>query len=396
MRLAFVVPRYGEEVVGGAEHGARMLAEGLARRRGWDVQVLTTAARDSLSWADEYPPGESELNGVHVQRFASRSGRDPGFFRYADRVLTAPSAATMEEAERFIELQGPECPDLVDAVVSCGADLVAFYPYLYYPTVRGIRKVSERAVLHPAAHDEAALHLPVFGPTFEAAAGLVLHTWEERRLVQQLFRVAQRPQLVLGLGVERARGEGAGPPEVMGGRPYLCCIGRLDDLKGTSMLAEFFAAYKDRHPGPLALAMAGPVAVRPIEREGVVVTGPVEEQLKWDILRGALALVSPSPYESFSLVLLEAWSEGLPVIVNAGCRATREHCERSGGGLWFGSYAEFEAIVDRIVTDPALRAELGERGRRYVEENFRWGTVVGRYERFLQSLLERVGAPRGH
>ncbi len=388
MKLAFVTPRYGAEVVGGAEQAARSLAEHLVADRGWPVEVFTTAARDSLTWRDEYRPGESELNGVRVHRFCSLSGRDPGFFDYSDRVLAAPGAASDEEAARWIDLQGPVCPELVEACAGSEADLVAFYPYLYYPTVRGIEAVAGRAVLHPAAHDEAALYLPVFARTFSAASGLVLHTWEERRLVQKVFPVAQRPQVVLGLGVEEPSVQPRGGRDALGigDRPYLCCLGRVDDLKGTSLLAEFFAAYKQRRPGPLALALVGPVAVRPIDRPEIIVTGAVDEAVKWDILKNAEALVSPSPYESFSIVLMEAWSQGVPALVNASCAATRESCEQSGGGLWFDGYARFEAAVDRLVGDARLRRELGERGRLYVEENFRWPTVVERYARFLEAL----------
>ena len=91
-------------------------------------------------------------------------------------------------------------------------------------------------------------------------------------------------------------------------------------------------------------------------------TGPVDEADKWDIVRDALVSVSPSALESFSLVVVEAWVDRVPVLVNGACGPTREHCERSGGGLWFTSYPEFEAVLDRLVADPALRAALGARG----------------------------------
>jgi glycosyltransferase involved in cell wall biosynthesis len=390
VKLAFVVPRYGPEVVGGAEHAARMLAERLVNQLTWQVEVLTTCALDPQTWANEYRAGEVVIDGVSVHRFRSRHGRHPGFSTYSSRMLAAPTAATMAEAEHWLELQGPVCPEVVDAATASDADVVAYYPYLYYPTVKGITKTSERSVLHAAAHDEAALHLPIFQPTFAAARGLVFHSNAERHLVQGLFPVAERPQIVLGLGVETWDGPRHGRAEALGleeGRPYLSCIGRVTDLKGTSTLAEFFAAYKRRRPGPLALALVGPVSVQPISHPDIVVTGAVDEAVKWDILEGSLALVSPSPFESFSIVIMEAWSEMVPVLVNGACPPTREHCERSGGGLWFESYAQFEAAVDRLVSDTALRRTLAERGRRYVEDNFRWPTVVDRYGRFLEELV---------
>lgn len=387
MKLAFVVPRYGTEIVGGAEWGARMLAERLAARPGWSVEVFTTAARESTTWADAYPPGESLVEGVRVRRFSSASGRAADFAARSDRVLAAPGAATSEESERWLELQGPVCPDLVEAAVAGDAELIACYPYLYHPIVSVLRRAGGRAVLHPAAHDEAPIYLPSFTEAFGSAQGLVFHTDGERRLVEGLFPVAERRQIVLGLGVDPYAGERDGASALgLGERPFICCIGRVDDLKGTSLLAELFAAYKARRPGPLALVLAGPVAVAPIEHPDVVVCGVVDEATKWELLERSLALVSPSPYESFSVVLMEGWLAGRPALVNAACDATREHCQASGGGLWFDGYARFEAALDRLLEDACLRRSLGEAGRRHVERHFRWPTVVDRYAAFLQGV----------
>jgi glycosyltransferase involved in cell wall biosynthesis len=394
-----VVPRYGAEVVGGAEMAARNLARRLARRPGWQVEVFTTCALDYLSWQDHYPEGDEELEGVAIHRFRSQAGRSPEFPAYSDHVLFYSSAATPEEAQRWVELQGPVCPELVEAVAASDADLVAFYPYQYYPTVRTIGAVADRAVLHPAAHDDPPLYLPVFREVFSCARALVLHSSEERRLVQSVFPVAAKPQLVLGLGVDpppasppgRAGGEVLG----LGERPYLCCLGRVDDLKGTSALAEMFAAYKRRRPGPLALALVGPVAVQPLRHPDIVLAGPVSEQDKWAVLQGATALVSPSPYESFSLAIMEAWAAGLPVVVNARCAATREHAERSGAGLWFSGYAELEVVLDRLVEDARLRRALGAAGQAYVRTHYSWEAVVGRYAGFLERLAAGRPAAAG-
>ena len=87
----------------------------------------------------------------------------------------------------------------------------------------------------------------------------------------------------------------------------------------------------------------------------IVVTGAVSEADKWDIVRDAQVAVSPSALESFSLVVLEAWVDRVPVMVNGRCDPTREHCARSGGGLWFTSFREFEAVLARLANDAALR-----------------------------------------
>lgn len=389
MKVAFVTPRYGVEVLGGAEFSARMIAEHLASGDGaWPVEVFTTCAVDARSWENHYPPGTARVNGVTVHRFASRAGRDPDFDRFSDTVLAVPRAASPAEEQRWIELQGPVCPEVVEAVAASDADAVVFVPYLYYPTVRGIGRVAGRAVMHPAAHDEPALSLPLFRDVFGAARGFAFLTDSERRLVERTFPVAAVPQIVMGLGVETAPGDPATARDRLGlgDRPYLCCVGRVDDGKGTGMLARFFAAYKTRHPGPLALALLGPVVHRPPAHPDVVVTGPVDEDTKWGALRGALALVSPSAFESFSLVILEAWAAGVPVVVNAACGPTRDHCAQSRGGLWFSGYGTFEAILDRLQGDPSLRAALAAQGGDYVRRRFAWPAIMARYRRFLTAV----------
>ena len=344
MKVAFVTPRYGDEVVGGAELGARMLAERLVSQCGWEVEALTTCALDATTWADSYPAGTSDLRGVTVRRFASASGRSPDFDAFSTRVLRAPQEVSEGDERRWIELQGPVSPGLIDAIHATDAERVIFYPYLYHPTVCGIFEAGERAVMHPAAHDELPIRLPVFRRVFNAARGLAYHTEAERRFVESLFPVAHHREIVIGLGSDPQPGDPHAAREQMGldERPYLLCLGRVDDGKGAAMLARFFLEYKRRHPGPLRLVFVGPVVHRPPEHDDIVVAGPVGEATKWGALRGAVALVSPSAYESFSLVLLEAWNAGVPVVVNARCEATREHVLRSGGGLWFRTDAEFE------------------------------------------------------
>jgi glycosyltransferase involved in cell wall biosynthesis len=286
-------------------------------------------------------------------------------------------------------------PRLVDALCASDADVAVFYPYLYYPTVRAIGRVPMPAVLHPAAHDEPALYLPVFDDTFAAADALVFQTMAERRLVQRHYPVAGVPQILLGLGTEQPTPRRRAGAEVLGirDRPYVVSVGRVDEHKGSKMLAAYFTEYKARRPGPLSLALVGPVAYRPPDHPDVVLTGTVSDQDKCDVMRDSLAFVSPSALEAFSLVVAEAWTLELPLVVNARCAATREHCERSGGGVWFGSYREFEAVLDRLVADEALRRDLGARGRRYVERHYRWPVLIERYARFLEEVVSRGKLP---
>ena len=100
-------------------------------------------------------------------------------------------------------------------------------------------------------------------------------------------------------------------------------------------------------------------------------------------------MVNPSAYESFSLVLLESWTLGVPVLVNASCAATMEHCRRSGGGVWFDSFRTFEVAVERLTGDPEVRAMLGAAGRSYTARYYRWPSIIDRYTRFLEGVVVR-------
>jgi glycosyltransferase involved in cell wall biosynthesis len=391
MKVAFVTPRYGPQVMGGAETAARQLAEHLIAETGWEAEAYSTCALDPHTWADELEPGTSQINGVPVHRFASAHGRLPEFYGLDGRLRLAPQRATRDEGRRWVDTNGPVSPDLIEAVVESDADVIAFYPYLYHPTVAAIGKVRVPAVLHPAAHDEPALYLPVFRGTFGDADAFCFHTAAERLLVERTYLVAEKPQIVLGLGVGESAGAGRPGGDVLGlgDRPYIVSVGRVDEHKGSKMLASYFATYKERHPGPLALALVGPISVELDPHPDIVITGAVDEADKGDIVRDALVAVSPSALESFSLVVLEAWVDRVPVVVNGACGPTREHCERSGGGLWFTSYREFEAALDRLVGDPALRTMLGDAGRAYVDRFYRWPVLIERYADFLTSVVAR-------
>jgi glycosyltransferase involved in cell wall biosynthesis len=167
------------------------------------------------------------------------------------------------------------------------------------------------------------------------------------------------------------------------------CLGRVDNGKGAALLARYFAVYKSRRRAPLKLVFAGPVVDRPPEHADIIVTGPLSEEHKWGALRRAELLISPSPFEAFSIVLMEGWTARIPALVHGRCQATVEHVRRSGGGLAFTGYGTFEVELDRLLADPQLRQSMGTAGHRYVEANFRWDGLIDRYGAWLQRLAFR-------
>jgi glycosyltransferase involved in cell wall biosynthesis len=314
--------------------------------------------------------------------------RSSDFNAATDLIVRRGRRATEAELEEWVKKQGPVSPDLIDAIAASDADVVAFHPFLYDPTVTGIRKVNGRAVLHPAAHDEPMLKLRVYRAVFESAAGLAYWSRPEQQLVESRFSVASKPAVVVGLGVDSGQGDPEAARAALGldDRPYLLCLGRVDDGKGARLLAECFMRYKSRRRSPVRLVYAGPIVHAPPSHPDIVVAGVVDEPVKWGLLQDAVALVSASAFESFSIVLMEAWSLGTPALVNARCPVTVDHACQSGGGIPFGDYATFEVALDRLLAEPATRNALGAAGQAYVEHNYRWPDVLTRYTAFLERL----------
>ncbi len=389
--IAFVTPRYGKEVIGGAEHAARMMAENLAQQLGLSVEILTTTALDTDTWANHYPVGTEYLNGIKVTRCHIDEGRSVEFPALSGRLLKSPKSATIAECEQWIDAQGPISHNLLEEIRNTRAEAVLFFPYLYHPIVRGISSVSERSVLIPAAHNEPPAHLPIFQSVFRSAKAIMFQSKAEERFVDSVLHVADKPRLRAGLGIEK-HDKPVEPlaqffPE-LSGRPFLLTLGRVDQLKGATLVSELFAEYKRRNPGPLKLVFAGPVTTQPIKFPDILTLGPVSDDEKWSLLRECTALVNPSAFESFSLVLFEAWSFSHPVIVNAQCEVTADHVNDSNGGFVFSDFAHFEAQINMIVSKPAVRIALGENGKKYLENDYRWEVIVRKMGEFLDNTFK--------
>lgn len=401
MRLLFVVQRYGEEVAGGAETHCRQLAGRLAGR-GHEVSVLTSTAASTADWASFYPPGDSDAHGVRVHRLAVAGEKDDAAFgAFTMRAIWGRPPPQLWVQERWLRAQGPALPGLLpwlDAHAA-GYDAAAFVTYLFSTTWAGLPAVAGRlpTVLHATAHDEPYFWLPAFDGLLRLPSAYAWLTEEERLLLARRG-AGRRPGVVVGTGIDEEAEEGGkgqpGPGTAvreafprLGERPYLVCVGRVSAGKGSLELLDLFASYKQRRPGPLALLLVGEPEVALPESDEVIATGFVDDALRRDAVAGSVALVQPSLFESFSLVLCEAWSLGRPAIVRGGTEVLAGMARRSGGGIAYHSYPEWEAAVDLLAGDPALGGVLGgvlgEAGRRHVEANYRWQAVLDRYESLL-------------
>jgi glycosyltransferase involved in cell wall biosynthesis len=406
MKVAFVVVRYGEDVNGGAEQLCRALVRRLARRREIDdLAVLTTCARDHLTWANHYPAGECRVDGVRVERFRVALPRLPWLQWHTFRRLGTPLLGPWLE-RAWLVAQGPWAPSLLRRIreLRTRYDAFVFVTYLYHPSVRGLPLVRDRAVLLSTAHDESAIRAPGFRALFGAARAVACLTPEEAAFLRGRFGLERQRLEVVGSGIDA-------PPEAAGtdaahpggaGAPYLLYVGRIEGEKGVPGLLEGFRAFKRRHAATaytaadgrayrgadLRLLLAGRVAMDLPADPDVVPVGFVPEADKHALLRGCVALVAPSRYESLSLAMLEAWQHARVVLANAECAVTSGQVARAGGGATYAGADGLADAIHRAQADAAWREACGEAGRAYAAAEHGWERVEARW----LSLLAEVAS----
>jgi glycosyltransferase involved in cell wall biosynthesis len=395
--LLLVVQRYGPEVRGGAEQAAREVAQRLAAR-GHGVEVLTTTATSYVDWSGDLPTGSDVIEGVAVHRLPVHPLRDPEVFgRLHHRMEHATAPIAVELQRDWVRAQGPTVPGLVPWLEAEAArfDVVVFFTYLYATTTDGLPAAAGRAAtaLVPCAHDESPLALHAFDRIAHLADALLFLTPEEAGLVRGRFRL-RSPHHVVGLGttLDPPTGDPSSFATTAGidGRPYLLYVGRIDPSKGTSWLVDAFVALKQDRPSPLQLVLLGEPVVAPAEHPDVIVVSDADDAARNAALAGAVALVHPSPFESFGLVVIEAWAMGTPVVAFGGNNVLRGHVERSGGGLLVHSTAELGAAAELLTGDRGVRDSLGRAGRAHVEQHHAWPAVIDRWERALQRTAVRA------
>jgi glycosyltransferase involved in cell wall biosynthesis len=379
-----VVQRYGTQVSGGAELHCRWLAERLARRH--EVEVFTTRALDYVDWRDSYPPGSTSVNGVRVHRFGVRRRRNLRTFASLSE-LVFHQDHTREDEERWFQANGPDAPSLVEAVSEARErfDFFLFYSYRYYHSYRGVRAVPERAVLVPTAEEDPAIDLAATKELFRLPRGIVYLTPEEQALVEGASGGRVVPSVVIGSGVNLAEPSGtsfSGP----GSRPYILYLGRIDKNKGCATLFAYFRKFIEETGRDVDLVLAGQPVIPIPSHPRIRHVGVLTEEEKAAALQGCRLLVMPSPFESLSIVVLEAWKCGLPVLVNGRCKVLAGQCERANGGLYYGGYAEFAAELELLLSRPEIGHVLGRQGREYVERECTWERVESKLEGFLTGL----------
>ena len=448
MKIAFIVQRYGTEILGGSEYHCRLIAERLVPRH--QVEVLTTCAQDYITWANEYAEGPDRVRGVTVRRFANARTRDIAAFNsYSEWIFNTPH--TREDEIEWLRQQGPWCPALLEYLERNHQhyDILIFFTYLYAPTVLGMAIAPHKSILVPTAHDEPAIQLGIYKELFSLPAAIAYNTEVERAFLTTRFTMRALEEETVGCGVDLPQAqayprEHTEPPraaerdtteplrsavdradagdndptrtaEQRDGRSAQAAVedysaddgspafrphlaqrgttfrrrhrldGPIDAGKGCEELIEYFSTYV-QEGGDASLVLMG-VKLMPIpDLPFIRFAGRLSDQERVQALEAATIVVVPSPYESLSLLALESFAVGTPVLANARSEVLVDHCRKSNAGLYYADRDEFTACLKLLVCEPWLRAELGANGREYVRNNYRWDVILAKYENFFTKL----------
>jgi glycosyltransferase involved in cell wall biosynthesis len=263
---------------------------------------------------------------------------------------------------------------------------IVFFTYLYYPAYWGLRAAPARSVLVPTTHDEPPLRFSVYDEMFARPRAFAFLTGPEEELVRSRFDVAGRPAAVAGIGIDMPSLVDAAPFRARHSlfAPYALYAGRIDAGKGCAEMIAHYAGYRGAG-GTADLILIGSLAMDLPAVPGLRYLGFLSDADKALAMAGADVVVCSSPYESLSIVLLEAFAAGVPGLVNARSAVLRDHCLRANAGLFYGDGDEFAAALDLLATDAGLRRGLGESGRRYVETHYRWDAVLDRYRALIEA-----------
>jgi glycosyltransferase involved in cell wall biosynthesis len=390
-RLAFVPPRFGDQVIGGAEGATRRVALGMAAR-GWDVEVLTSCAISHHTWDNDLPEGTTTEDGVTVRRWK----HIPAFAWVGVRAqlkIQNGLPASIDEQTSWLSWR-LRVPGLFEHLARHGHDYdaVVFAPYMFWTTTACLPLVAERAVVIPCLHDEPYAALEVLRPIFANPLAVWFLSEPEHEHAHRLGAVSHHR--VTGMGVDVPTSydpEGFRRRHGLGSRPFLLFAGRREPAKGWDRLLAHFTDAVRHHGLDVDLVTIGVGDTEEPDdiASRVIDLGVVDDGERDAAMAAALAYVQPSRLESFSLTTMEAWLAGTPVLTVEDSAVVSWHCHRSGGGLTYLDGASLAAMTRRLAEDPQGRSALAAAGRRYVLDNYTWSRVLDRMEADLGEVLTR-------
>lgn len=393
-KIGFVIPWYSENIPGGAEMELRGITTHL-HNAGIAVEILATCVKDfSSDWNENYfPEGTDTVHGFTIRRFKVRK-RDSAAFDAVNFKLINNRRITAGEEKIFID-EMINSPDLYSYIAEHKDEysVFVFIPYMFGTTYNGLKVCPEKSVLIPCFHDESYLYMDIFKDVFQNIAGIVYNAEPEYKLANSVFDLKNVRQIVMGIGMDTHL---TCDPDAFRRKfginfPFILYAGRKDSGKNVDTLVKYYAEYLKRRDTELKLVLIGGGKIdlpRELTDSGRIVDlGFVDIQDKYNAQAAAELLCQPSKHESFSLVIMESWLCGRPVLVSEDCNVTKHFVCESNGGLYFKDYFDFEGCVDYIVNHRDIAAAMGENGKQYVKDHFAWDVITRKYIKFFEGIV---------
>lgn len=351
--------------------------------------MITTCAIDYVTWKDEYSPGKCDVNGITVLRFPVDFQRDQIKFNKFYEQLLAGTIQGNDEEITWMKLQGPYSTKLLNYITNNkdNYDYFIFFTYLYCTTYFGLPLVSDKAILVPTAHDEPPIYFSIFEPIFQKPTAIIFSTEEEKNFVHAKFGNSKIPNYIIGVGIDIPNR--INPREFRhkyNVDDFIIYVGRIDESKGCKELFDYFIKYKEDTKSDIKLIALGKPMMDIPAHSDIISLGFVSDGDKFNGIKAAKLLVIPSPYESLSMVTMEAWLCSKPVLMNGRCNVLKGHAIKSNGGLYYTNYEEFRDCLNLLSNESRLRELLGKNGKRYIENNYSWTIIEEKYMKLLDHL----------
>ena len=425
MKLALIAPRYGGEITTSAELACRLIAEQLSLRH--DVEVLTTAARDSRTWKNDYSEGSDRIRGVLVRRFAVNQPHDAnGFRQFTDRILSGPRSRS-EEME-WVRRLGPSAPGLIEHLKrqQRSYDALVFFSLRHWTTVHGMAVAPERSILVPCLRLSPILRFGLWPELVNAARAVGLVSSAERKLLHGYLGVAAPHEELVGVGIDPSHrqayprhqqdpaDEPATDEELATGGidaaqdeddradrglpfrrrhrlygPIVLYGGRVEPDNGCEEMLEYFDSYASTD-GDTALVLMGVKMMKVPDAPYLRQAGVLPDRERMVAYEAADVTLAPASDDPLALCVLESLAVGTPVLASARNDAAVEHCRRAGAGLYYRNRDEFVEALRTLMTRSKLREQFGEAGRQYIRQYYRWDAVLGRFERLVTLVRGRA------
>jgi glycosyltransferase involved in cell wall biosynthesis len=372
LRVAIVSFRFGADFVGGAEMSLARIAA-MLHQSGHAVEIFATCTRSESDWKNELSPGTSLLDGLAVQRFPIDAHDRAAHLDAVRAILEGDVPPTDEMEENYIA-NSIHSTALLQALAARVADLDAIIvgPYLFGLTLDVARAFPDKTILLPCFHNEPVAHLPVWPKVYTYVGSILYHSPEEKELAETKLGINHPRGVCLGSWIDtEARGNAERGQKYAGSEHhYLAYCGRYSVQKNVPLLLDYARRYAEQNPERFTFVFVGHGEV-PIPRQPWVRDlGFVDEETKRDLLAGASALVQLSSFESLSLVALEAWAQGIPVLANADCSVLAGHLTHSHAGQAIVDFDSFAQALDDLWDRPDEWRARGEKGRQYVRSEF--------------------------